>query len=73
MTLQPQPASLAANSSTTDYNINQLLDWFDDDEVSKPALIEVLQVHKEDLSVHELLQRAYDLDVKEKAAVRVMD
>ncbi|HSM31632.1 MAG TPA: HEAT repeat domain-containing protein [Woeseiaceae bacterium] len=55
--------------STTDYNVNQLLDWFDDNEVSKPALIEVLQVHKEDLSVHELLQRAYDLDVKEKAAV----
>jgi len=55
--------------STTDYNVNQLLDWFDDNEVSKPALIEVLQVHKDDLSVHELLQRAYDLDVKEKAAV----
>jgi HEAT repeat protein/tRNA A-37 threonylcarbamoyl transferase component Bud32 len=58
-----------ALSSTTDYNVNQLLDWFDDNEVSKPALIEVLQVHKDDLSVHELLQRAYDLDVKEKAAV----
>jgi serine/threonine-protein kinase len=58
-----------ALSSTTDYNINQMLDWFDDPEVSKHALIEVLQVHKEDLSVHELLQKAYDLDVKEKAAV----
>ena len=58
-----------ALSSTTDYNVNQLLDWFEDNEVSKPALIEILQVHKEDLSVHELLQRAYDLDVKEKAAV----
>jgi len=58
-----------ALSSTTDYNVNQLLDWFEDDEVSKPALIEVLQVHKDDLSVHELLQKAYDLDVKEKAAV----
>jgi serine/threonine-protein kinase len=55
--------------STTDYNANQLLDWFDDVEVSKPALIEILQVHKDDLSVHELLQRAYDLDIKEKAAV----
>jgi serine/threonine-protein kinase len=58
-----------ALSSTTDYNINQMLDWFDDPEVSKHALIEVLQVHKEDLSVHDLLQKAYDLDVKEKAAV----
>ena len=55
--------------STTDYNVNQLLNWFDDIEVSKAALIEILQVHKDDLSVHELLQRAYDLDVKEKAAV----
>ena len=58
-----------ALSGSTDYNANSLLDFFDDDEVSKPALIEVLRVHKQDLSVHELMQRAYDLDVKEKAAV----
>ena len=58
-----------ALSSATNYNANQLLDWFDDREVSKPALIEVLRVHKQDLSVHELLQRAYDLDPKESAAV----
>ena len=58
-----------ALSSSTDYNANKLLDFFEDDEVSKNALIEVLRVHKEDLSVHELLQRAYDLEPKEKAAV----
>jgi eukaryotic-like serine/threonine-protein kinase len=58
-----------ALSSATNYNANKLLDWFDDTEVSKPALIEVLRVHKQDLSVHELLQRAYDLDPKESAAV----
>jgi serine/threonine-protein kinase len=58
-----------ALSSTTDYNVNQLLEWFEDGEVSKHALIEVLQVHRDDLSVHELLQKAYDLDAKEKAAV----
>ena len=58
-----------ALSSTTDYNINELLDWFEDEEVSKHALIEVLTVHKDDLSVHDLLQKAYDLDIKEKAAV----
>lgn len=58
-----------ALSSSTDYNANALLAFFDDAEVSKPALIEVLQVHKDDLSVHELLQRAYELDVKEKAAL----
>jgi len=54
---------------STDYNANALLTWFEDPEVSKPALIEVLRVHKQDLSVHELLQAAYDLDTKEKAAV----
>jgi serine/threonine-protein kinase len=54
-----------ALSSSINYNANSLLDFFDDPEVSKHALIEVLRVHKQDLSVHELLQRAYDLDPKE--------
>jgi serine/threonine-protein kinase len=58
-----------ALSSSTDYNPNSLLEFFDDDEVSKAALIEVLRVHKEDLSVHELLQRAYDCEPREKAAI----
>jgi serine/threonine-protein kinase len=58
-----------ALSSSTSYNANNLLDWFDDPEVSKPALIEVLRVHKQDLSVHELLQRAYESDPNESAAL----
>jgi len=58
-----------ALSSCTDYNANKLLDFFDDPEVSKPALIEVLRVHKQDLSVHELLQRAYESGPKESAAL----
>ena len=58
-----------ALSSSTDYNANGLLDFFDDDEVSKAALIEVLRVHKDDLSVHELLRRAYECEPKEKAAI----
>ena len=58
-----------ALSGSTDYNPNSLLEFFEDDEVSKPALIEILRVHKEDLSVHDLMQLAYDLDNKEKAAV----
>lgn len=58
-----------ALSSSTDYNANDLLDFFDDVEVSKAALIEILRVHKDDLSVHELLRRAYELDPKEKAAL----
>jgi serine/threonine-protein kinase len=58
-----------ALSSSTSYNANNLLDFFDDPEVSKPALIEVLRVHKQDLSVHELLQRAYESDPNESAAL----
>ena len=58
-----------ALSSSTDYNANKLLNFFDDTEVSKAALIEVLRVHKQDLSVHELLQRAYECETKEKAAI----
>lgn len=58
-----------ALSSSHNYNPNALLEFFDDPEVSKPALIEVLSVHKNDLSVHELLRRAYDMEPKEKAAL----
>jgi serine/threonine-protein kinase len=58
-----------ALSSSTSYDANNLLNFFDDPEVSKPALIEVLRVHKQDLSVHELLQRAYESDPKESAAL----
>ncbi len=54
---------------STNYNVNGLLEFFDDEEVSKPALIEILRVHKQDLSVHELLQRAYELENKDKAAL----
>jgi len=58
-----------ALSSSTEYDANGLLAFFDDPEVSKPALIEVLRVHKQDLSVHELLRHAYECEPKEKAAI----
>jgi len=58
-----------ALSSSNNYNPNSLLDFLDDAEVSKAALIEVLKVHKQDLSVHDLLQRAYKQEAKEKAAL----
>jgi HEAT repeat protein len=58
-----------ALSSSTDYNANSLLEFFDDKEVSKAALIEILRVHKQDLSVHELLQRAYECEPRETAAI----
>ena len=58
-----------ALSSSTNYNANNLLDWFADPEVSKAALIDILRVHKQDLSVHELLQHAYDMEPNESAAL----
>lgn len=58
-----------ALSSSNNFNANSLLEFFDEKEVSKPALIEVLKVHKKDLSVHDLLRRAYELEPKEKAAL----
>ena len=58
-----------ALSSSTTYNANGLLEFFEEPEVSKAALIEILRVHKDDLSVHELLRRAYDCEPKEKAAI----
>jgi len=58
-----------ALSSSNNYNANDLLNFFDDPEVSKPALIEILRIHKKSLSVHEVLQRAYQLESKEKAAL----
>ena len=58
-----------ALSSSNNFDPTALLDFFEDDEVSKPALIEVLKVHKNDVSVHELLRRAYELEPKEKAAL----
>ncbi len=58
-----------ALSSSNNYNANDLLNFFDDPEVSKPALIEILRIHKKSLNVHEVLQRAYQLESKEKAAL----
>jgi serine/threonine-protein kinase len=58
-----------ALSSSSNFNANSLLEFFDEKEVSKPALIEVLKVHKKHLSVHDLLRRAYELEPKEKAAL----
>jgi serine/threonine-protein kinase len=58
-----------ALSSSNNYNANELLSFFEDSEVSKPALIEVLKIHKGSLNVHDVLQRAYQLQPKEKAAL----
>ncbi len=58
-----------ALSSSNNYDANDLLDFFEDPEVSKPALIEILKIHKKSLNVHDVLQRAYQLQPKEKSAL----
>ncbi|HZD53218.1 MAG TPA: HEAT repeat domain-containing protein, partial [Woeseiaceae bacterium] len=58
-----------ALSSSNNYNANALLDFLDEPDISKPAVIEILKVHKNELNVHDLLRRAYDLDSKERAAL----
>jgi len=58
-----------ALSSSNNYNANELLNFFEDPDVSKPALIEILKVHKDSLNVHDVLQRAYQMGPKEKSAL----
>ena len=58
-----------ALSSSTDYDPTALLEFFDDPEVAKGPLIEILKVHKKQISLHELMRRAYEVEPKEKAAL----
>ena len=58
-----------ALSSSNNFNASSLLAFFDNPEVSKPALIEVLNAHKANLNVPDLLQRAYEMTAKEKASL----
>ncbi|HEX6998894.1 MAG TPA: HEAT repeat domain-containing protein [Gammaproteobacteria bacterium] len=58
-----------ALSTSKRYNINRLVDLLGEDEYSKPAIIEVLTVHKDRLNVRQLLAQIYHLQPSEKAAV----
>jgi eukaryotic-like serine/threonine-protein kinase len=58
-----------ALSSSHSFNANALLEFFEDKDVSKPALIKILKVHKSSLNIHELMRRAYELEPKDKAAL----
>jgi len=51
------------------YDTNRLLALLGNDEVFKPALIEILGIVRKRLNSRELLSRAYDLQPSEKAAV----
>jgi HEAT repeat protein/tRNA A-37 threonylcarbamoyl transferase component Bud32 len=58
-----------ALSSNKRYNVNRLVDLLGEDDISKPAVIEVLSAHKDRLNVRQLLGQIYFLQPSEKAAV----
>ncbi len=58
-----------ALSSNKRYNVNRLVDLLGEDDVSKPAVIEVLTAHKDRLNIRQLLGQIYFLQPSEKAAV----
>ena len=51
------------------FNVNRLVDLLGEDEYSKASIVEVLQAHKDRLSVRQLLAQIYFLQPSEKAAV----
>lgn len=55
--------------SSHNFNPNLLLEHLSNPEVSKPAIIEILRIHKLDVNIQELLRRAYEVEPKEKAAL----
>jgi eukaryotic-like serine/threonine-protein kinase len=63
-----------ALSSSRAYNVNRLVDLLAEDDYSKSAIIEVLNVHKDRINPRQLLAQIYFLQPSEKAALfRVID
>src|SRR5690606_11608438 len=58
-----------ALSSNKRYHVNRLVDLLGEDDMSKPAIIEVLTAHKDRINVRQLLGQIYFLQPSEKAAV----
>ena len=58
-----------ALSTNKRYNVNRLVDLLGEEDMSKPAVIEVLTAHKDRLNVRQLLGQIYFLQPSEKAAV----
>ncbi len=58
-----------ALSSSTNYNINLLPELLDIDDISTHAVLDIMRSHLEQLNVRKLLQIAYQLEPREKAAV----
>ncbi|MEO0998792.1 MAG: HEAT repeat domain-containing protein, partial [Pseudomonadota bacterium] len=65
-------AQALANSTKVDPL--QILALLENEDVSKPAVLGILDAHKDKVSVRDLLTRAYDLDNRDKTALfRIID
>ncbi len=65
-------AQALANSSKVDPL--EILALLENEDVSKPAVLSILDAHKDKVSVRDLLTRAYDLDNRDKTALfRIID
>ncbi len=58
-----------ALAKNTNYNVKQLLDLLGEEGVSKPAVIDILRSKKSRLGMPQLLQKAYEVEPREKAAL----
>ncbi len=58
-----------ALSSSQNFNPNRLLELLSDEATSKPALLEVMGVHKQRLNLREVLRFAYELEPAERTAM----
>lgn len=56
-------------ATSRSYNPNQLLPLFDDDSISKSALLKVLEARKQGLSAPALLRKAYTLAPNQRVAL----
>ncbi|HMN43475.1 MAG TPA: HEAT repeat domain-containing protein [Povalibacter sp.] len=58
-----------ALTASTNYSSSLLIDLLSREDVSKPAVIEIIAAQKNRFSVRELLQHAYNQEANEKAAL----
>jgi HEAT repeat protein/tRNA A-37 threonylcarbamoyl transferase component Bud32 len=58
-----------ALSSSQNFNPNRLLDLLQDEQTSKPAVFEIMGVHKQRLNLREVLRQAYELQAADRTAL----
>lgn len=58
-----------ALASSNNISGAELLNLLDNEDVSKPAVLTILEAHKSSLSVREMLTKAYGLDNRDKTAL----